>query len=65
VMRYSHLAPDPSFVYRSDSANGPWTNIGASQQAQPYTIDVKTDVLGFFAGGYPSGAIAQPNSQAS
>lgn len=65
VMRYSNLAPDPSFVYRSDSPNGPWTNIGASQQAQPYTIDTKTDVLGYFAAGYPSGAISKPNSQAN
>ena len=62
VMRYSNLQVDPSFVYRSDSANGPWTDIGASQQAQPYTIDVKTDTLGFFAAGYPSGAVSKPGS---
>ncbi len=59
VMRYSNLTPDPSFVYRASSPDGPWTNIGASQQAQPWTIDTKTDQLGYFAAGYPSGAISK------
>ena len=58
VMRYSNLEPDPSYVYRSANPNGPWTNIGANSQAQPYTIDVKTDQLGYFAAGYPSGAVS-------
>lgn len=58
VMRYSNLVTDPSFVYRSDSADGPWTNIGSSQQAQVWTIDTKTDKLGYFAAGYPSGSVS-------
>jgi hypothetical protein len=59
VMRYSNLEPDPSYVYHADNPSGPWTNIGANSQAQPYTIDVKTDELGYFAAGYPSGAISK------
>jgi hypothetical protein len=58
VMRYSNLVTDPSFVYRSDSPDGPWTNIGSSQQAQVWTIDTKTDKLGYFAAGYPSGSVS-------
>ena len=65
VMRYSNLQPDPSFVYRADSASGPWSNIGANSQAQPYTIDVKTDQLGYFAAGYPAGAVSKTSSSGS
>ena len=65
VMRYSNLEPDPSYVYLAQSANGPWTNIGANSQAQPYTIDVKTDQLGYFAAGYPSGAVSKSSSSNS
>ena len=59
VLRYSNLLADPSFVYRAQSADGPWTNIGASPQAQVYTIDVKTGELGYFAAGYPSNAVSK------
>ena len=59
VMRYSNLEADPSFVYRASSPDGPWTNIGANSQAQPYTIDVRTDQLGYFAAGYPAGAVSK------
>jgi hypothetical protein len=62
VMRYSNLVLDPSNVYRSDSADGPWTNIGESPQAQLWTVDTKTDKLGFFAAGYPSSAVAPPST---
>ena len=59
VMRYSNLTADPSFVYRADSPDGPWTNIGAASQAQVYTIDTKTDKLGYFAAGFPSGSVSK------
>ena len=58
VMRYSNLVVNPSFVYRAQSPDGPWTNIGANSQAQIWTIDVKTDQLGYFAAGYASNAIS-------
>ena len=58
VLRYSNLVVDPSFVYRADSPDGPWTNIGASAQAQIWTIDTKTDKLGYFAAGYPSNSVS-------
>jgi hypothetical protein len=58
VMRYSNLVVDPSFVYRADSPDGPWTNIGAAAQAQIWTIDTKTDKLAYFAAGYPQGAVS-------
>jgi hypothetical protein len=59
VMRYSNLEADPSFVYRADSPAGPWTNIGASPQAQVYTIDTKTSKLGYFAAGYPANSVSK------
>jgi len=65
VMRYSNLQADPSFVYRATSPSGPWTNIGANSQAQPYTIDVKTDQLGYFAAGYPAGAVSHTSSSSN
>ena len=58
VMRYSNLVVDPSFVYRADSPGGPWTNIGSSAQAQIWTIDTKTDKLGYFAAGFPSNSVS-------
>ena len=58
VMRYSNLVADPSFVYRADSQDGPWTNIGSSAQAQVWTIDTKTDKLGYFAAGFPKGSVS-------
>jgi hypothetical protein len=59
VMRYSNLVVDPSFVYRADSPSGPWANIGASAQAQIWTIDTKTDKLGYFAAGFPSNSVSK------
>jgi hypothetical protein len=59
VLRYSNLVVDPSFVYRADSPDGPWTNIGASAQAQIWTIDTRTDKLGYFAAGFPSNSVAK------
>jgi len=63
VMVYSNLEPDPSYVYRAPGPNGPWTNIGASAQAQVWTINTKTDRLGYFAAGYPAGSISNGSSQ--
>jgi hypothetical protein len=60
VMRYSNLVLDPSFVYRSTSPDGPWTNIGASPQAQLWTVDTTTNQLGYFAAGYPNIAVSKP-----
>ncbi len=54
VMEYSNLAVDPSHIYRADSLQGPWTNIGAGSQAIVWTINARTDRLGYFAAGYPS-----------
>ena len=53
VMQYSNLTTQPSYVYRSDSPDGPWTNIGAGSQAQLWTINARTDRLGYFGAGYP------------
>ena len=53
TMRYSNLQPDPSAVYVADSPDGPWTSIGRSEQAQPYTVNTRTSKLGYFAAGYP------------
>ena len=58
VMRYSNLAPDPSYIYRADSVDGPWTQLAIQQQAQLYTISTTTNKLGYFAAGFPSNAIA-------
>ncbi|HEY5034343.1 MAG TPA: hypothetical protein VIJ30_04405 [Candidatus Dormibacteraeota bacterium] len=54
-MRYSTLIPAPSFIYRSADANGPWTNIGGSENQQ-FVIRANTNQLGYFAGGYPANA---------
>ncbi len=52
TMVFSNLEPPPSAIYRADSENGPWTSLGASPQAQPYTIWTKAHQLGYFAAGY-------------
>jgi hypothetical protein len=65
VMTYSNLTTDPSFVYRADSVDGPWTNIGASPQARLWTIDTKTDKLNsYFAAGFPSNALSNGGGSA-
>jgi hypothetical protein len=63
VMVYSNLEPDPSYLYRAPGPGGPWTNIGSSAQAQVWTINTKTDQLGYFAAGYPAGSISSGSSQ--
>lgn len=52
TMRYSNLEPDPSSVYVASDPNGPWTSIGRSDQAQPFTVTTKTSAFGYFAAGY-------------
>jgi hypothetical protein len=52
TLRYSNLEPDPNDVYRADDPSGTWKSIGHSAQAAPFTIDTRTDRLGYFAAGY-------------
>jgi hypothetical protein len=55
TLRYSNLEPDPNDIYSADDPNGPWTSIGHTPQAAPYTIDTHTNKLGYFAAGYTAG----------
>lgn len=65
VLRFSNLVAGPSVVYRTQSLAGPWTSLGANSQAQAYTINTKTNQLGYFAAGYPAGAVANTNGGSS
>jgi hypothetical protein len=56
LMLYSSLKPDPSAIYLADDPSGPWRSIGASPQAQQWTIHTTTQSLGYFAAGYSSTA---------
>lgn len=56
VLRYSDLVPAPSFVYLATDPNGPWKNISAGSESQPFTLQTSTKQLGYFAAGYPAGA---------
>ena len=58
VMRYSNLVTDPSYVFRAQSLDGPWTQLQVQQQAQLWTISTQTNQLGYFAAGFPSNAIS-------
>jgi hypothetical protein len=62
LMRYSDIVSAPSTVYRADSADGPWTSIGALSESQPFTIDTATDKLGYFAAGYPSSSVSHSSA---
>jgi hypothetical protein len=53
VMRYSDLVPAPSSIYHANSADGPWTSIGGSDQA-PFTFGTSISEFGYFAAGYPA-----------
>jgi hypothetical protein len=53
VLRYSNLLPPPSDIYLAADPAGPWKSIGASREAQPFTINSSTAALGYFAAGYP------------
>lgn len=54
VLRYSNLLPDPSDVYSASSPDGPWTPHPRSQLAAPWTAQITTTSLGYFAAGYPA-----------
>jgi hypothetical protein len=56
TMIFSNLEPSPDSIYYATSPDGPWTSIGASPQAQPYTIWTKTHQFGYFAAGYAAAA---------
>jgi len=56
AMLYSNLMPAPSFVYLADSPNGPWKNIGGTEN-QLLVIRADTNQLGYFAAGYPANAV--------
>ena len=62
VLRYSDLVPAPSHVYTATDPNGPWKNIGASAESQPFTVQTTTKQLGYFAAGYPAGATSSSSS---
>jgi hypothetical protein len=65
VLRYSDLVPAPSFVYRAKDSSSPWQNIGASPEAQQFTIQTTTNQLGYFAAGYPANSTTRSVSGAS
>ena len=60
TVRYSNLEPDPNDIYRADDPNGPWTSIGHTSQAEPYTIDTHTNAVGYFAAGYTVSSATPP-----
>ena len=62
VMRYSNVAQDPSYMYRAESVDGPWTKLDVQQQAQLWTISTQTEQLGYFSAGFPSNAISSSGS---
>jgi hypothetical protein len=62
TLLYSNIAPAPSDVYFASSVDGPWKSIGATQQAQPFTINTTTSRLGYFSAGYSSNATPSPGS---
>lgn len=64
AMRYSNLVPAPSFVYVADDPNGPWKNIGGTENQQ-FVIRADTTQLGYFAAGYPANATNKTSSGTS
>jgi hypothetical protein len=60
TLRYSNLEPDPNDVYLASDPSGPWTSIGHTSQAAPYTIDTHTNKLGYFASGYTASGATPP-----
>ncbi|HXC75983.1 MAG TPA: hypothetical protein VNU19_02930 [Candidatus Acidoferrum sp.] len=63
VLEYSYLVPAPSFIYRADNVDGPWTSIGGNE-SQPFTIQATASRLGYFAAGYPASAVSPGGSSA-
>jgi hypothetical protein len=64
TMLYSNLIPAPSFVYVANSPDGPWKNIGGTEN-QPLVIRADTNQLGYFAAGYPANATSKNPSSTS
>lgn len=64
AMRYSNVVPAPSFVYVADNPNGPWKNIGGTENQQ-FVIRTDTTQLGYFAAGYPANATSKSSGGAS
>lgn len=64
AMMYSNLVPAPSFVYVANDANGPWKNIGGTEN-QALVVRANTNQLGYFAAGYPANATNKTASSTS
>jgi len=64
ALRYSNLVPAPSSIYLGADVNGPWKNIGGSEN-QPYVVRSTTNQLGYFAAGYPGNATSRGSGGAS
>ncbi len=58
VLRYSNLLPAPSDDYFAADAAGPWKSLGGTVQPLTFSIDARTQSLGYFAAGYPSASPA-------
>ena len=56
VLRFSDIVPAPSFIYFASDPNGPWTSIGG-HDGQPFTFVASSRQFGYYAAGYPEGAV--------
>jgi hypothetical protein len=61
VMRFSDLVPAPSDIYYSTSPDGQWTSV-VGQDGQPFTFVMQIQQFGYYAAGYPAGAVAKRNT---
>jgi hypothetical protein len=64
ALRYSNLVPAPSFIYLGADVNGPWKNIGGSEDQQ-FVVRTTTNQLGYFTAGYPGNATSKGSGGAS
>jgi hypothetical protein len=58
VLRYSNLLPAPSDVYLAADPSGSWKSLGGTAQPLNFSIDARTQSLGYFAAGYASASPA-------
>ena len=56
VLRFSDIVPAPSVIYFAPAPNGPWTSIGG-HDGQPFTYVASSQKVGYYAAGYPEGAV--------
>ena len=56
VLRFSDIVPAPSFIYFASSPDGPWKSIGG-HDGQPFTFVASSREFGYYAAGYPEGAV--------